>query len=369
MPPTGRRRGRGRRRRSRVSAPGSRLRRPSYTAATPGWSAPGSPGPPGGVAARVGVFGMPTEREFVQVPLHVCEVEVADPVGLLTGRPALRVTAAGVDLAAARHRATLDAFAGYASLMLDPRRLATVDGRAPDPRADPEPVLAALRSGRSTGQAYAHGLADGDTYLVDATRAFPALHPGGSRYRPPSSVAAGYDWAGAVAQALLSHCRRLTVADAVRSTVPFPRIDLAARDLTEPAGRHRDLLAATGHTIVAYDITGPLRVPTVLCYLGSTPAGCASARSPADARSTALGQSLLRYQARANRQPDYAPPPVRALPGRLRGTALRPLPDAEVPDAGTEALLAQGYRPVVVALDHDPEVAAILPYTVHVLLI
>jgi hypothetical protein len=313
-----------------------------------------------GVGDRLGILGTPTEGDAAQVPLHVCEIAVADPVGLLAGRPPARVTAAGVDYATARHRAALRALATYGSLMLDPRRLASVNGRPPRARADPRSLLGALRSGAVDG----HDILHGGTHPVDVYRAFPALRPGRRPYVAPPAVVAAYDWPAAVRQALLAHCRRLTLADAARSPRPFPRVDPA---LGPP--RFTDLLAATGRPLTVYDITGSLGVPTMLCYLGSAPAGCSSALTSRAALDLVLEETLLRHQARTDPHAAYAPPPVRGLPHPpLAGAYATVTDEAVTADAVAAALLARGHRPIAVPLDHDPAAAAILPFTVHVVL-
>jgi hypothetical protein len=116
-------------------------------------------------------------------------------------------------------------------------------------------------------------------------------------------------------------------------------------------------------------VTGTLAVPTVLCYLGATPAGCGSALSLAAALAEGMKQALLHYQARENAQPEYAPPTVPAIPVHLRGntgaySAQQSLTASDL----VERLREQGCCPVAVPLDHDPEVSAVLPYIVHVVL-
>ena len=318
---------------------------------------------------HVGVFGIPTEREFAQIPLHVCEIELSDPVCLLDpAGPATKVIGAGPDFATARHQATLKAFACYASLMIDPRRLDVLDGRPVDAHGDPDRMLSALKNGRSTGMVRGYGVADGSSHLVDVTRVFPALRPIAAPYQPPTGVAAAYDWQEAVARGLTGHCLRMTMNDLTASASPFPWIDLAGAVLDARGHRYRAMLGVIGDPVTVYDVTGPLGVPTMVCYLGSTPAGHASSLSAADALTDALEQALLRYQARVNGQPDYAPSPIRAIPDRLLGSATRPLSDGQVRDmnACAIALAKRGHRVIVVPLDHDPEVNAIMPYTVHV---
>jgi hypothetical protein len=321
----------------------------------------------------VGVFGDPVEREFAQLPLHVCAIEVTDPVGLLhPGRPAAMVTGAGLDFATARWAAARRAFAGYTSLMIDPRQLVPVRPGGIDITADPDDLLLALRRGTVTGLVPGYGLADGGRHLVDAQRVFPALSSPGLPYTPPPGVAAGYDWDEAVTVGLVGQCLRLTIRKMTASSTPFPLIDLASAALDHHGDRYRALLAATGRPVTVYDVTGPLGVPTMLGYLGSVATGCGSSLSRADALTDTLQEMLLHHQAQANRQRDYAPPPAPSIPPALRGTGNVPIAPATAsdPTAATviSALVAHGHHPIAVPLDHDREVHAIMPYTVHVVI-
>ncbi|MGH3769503.1 MAG: hypothetical protein ACRDTX_30885, partial [Pseudonocardiaceae bacterium] len=91
-----------------------------------------------------------------------------------------------------------------------------------------------------------------------------------------------------------------------------------------------------------------------------------------DALRLGLEQTLQYEQARTHQQPDYAPPDVADLPLRARGVSPA---SPRSSDAGdwidrqhrlSAALVRQGYRVVVVPLDHDPVVTAVLPYLVNV---
>jgi hypothetical protein len=317
----------------------------------------------------VGVIGTPAERDFAQVPMHVCEAAVADPVGLAGPAGVVAVTAAGPDFATARHRTALAALATYGSLMLDPRRLASIDGRPVDSSADPDALLEALRQGRSSGTVAAYSVADGSLHHLDAAVVFPALRPAGSAYQAPDGVAAGYDWEEAVERGLLAHCRRLALAAIPAAGAPFPAVAPADADLDPEGRRCLALLAAVGEPVTVHDITGDLGVPTMLCLLGSTAAGAASDRSAADAVTGALGQALLRHQAHADTRAEYAPPPVPDLPQRLRGGAGPLRADLAGGLAAVAAvLLANGYRALAVPLDHDAEVHTVMPNIVHVVL-
>jgi hypothetical protein len=333
--------------------------------------------------ARLGVFGEITEGGFAQLPVHVCQVAVSDPVGLLgPAAPAPVVTGSGVDFAGARYQAALRALETYASLAVDPRRLVTRDGAGlpgpggatpADPHADPfvelHAALARLRAGELEGWVRAFDVAARRPRLLPAGRVFPALtrRPGGP-YRPPLGVAAAFSWAQAVEGGLVAHCRALSVADATAAEEVFPLVDID----TVPAGAdlawYLAMVAALGEPVTVHDVTGPLGVPTVACSLGGRTVAYGCAASTTGALADGLGRLLLAYQARADGEPGYAPDPVPDLPPPLRGSTPRPVAShlpLGVP-ALAAALARRGYHAEAVPLDHDPEVFRAMPYVAHV---
>ncbi|MCC5579625.1 YcaO-like family protein [Microtetraspora sp. AC03309] len=360
------------------------------------------------VGPRAGVLGRPTEREYAQIPLHVCEIEVSDPGRLLTSsdvrsmrpgapgvsadvrsaRPVVSgvsadvrsarpvVTGAGVDFPAARMAAALKAFAMYGALAVDPRRLVDAYGQPlVGPDDDPWEALANLRSGRVTGYVWGSGLVDGEPILVNALAVFPGL---GAAAPVTSGVAAGYAWRQAIVTGLLGLCLNLTLDDlhseddalgAFRS-----RLDLTAMPLDARGDRYRTILAATGRAVALHDITGPLGVPAVVCSLDGSVAGEAAGLTMEDAVRDALEQAVLTSQSQADGRPGYAPTPRARLPERAparlperttSGITRQVRPPVSVADI-VAALERRGMGPVAVPLDHDPEVADVMPYAVHV---
>jgi hypothetical protein len=280
---------------------------------------------------RVGLFGAPSEGGLAQIPLHVCQISVSDPVGLLRGAPLPVVTGAGLDFAAARHRAALRAFACYASLAVDRRRLA---------------------GGFATGYA----LDTGEPVRVPPAVAFPAL----TGEVAPVGAAAAYTWDEAVERGLSAQCQRVTIGE-------IPEVRVARVDL--PPGRYRGMLDAIGLPVAVHDVTGSLGVPTYLSYLDGRPAACASRLDRAAALTDVMEQTVLRYQAETIGVPRYAPPAAPVLPGGQRGRrAVAPRPSVDVP-ATVAALAARGLRAVAVPLDHDKEATRIMPYSVQVVLL
>jgi ribosomal protein S12 methylthiotransferase accessory factor YcaO len=203
---------------------------------------------------------------------------------------------------------------------------------------------------------------------VAATTVFPALR--GRAWPLPTGIVAAYSWRAAVQAALLDLCRRLTIAELPAATTPFPRLDPHRHLPDGPGRRFLSILAAIGGVTVAYDVTGTLGVPTVLCHHDCAPAGCASGRTVAEALEAALLQTVLGYQAARDGWPADAGAPPPTLPARLRGDPVRSGVDDAPHDLTTigAALAGLGHHPVVVPLDHDPEVAAVMPYIATVVL-
>ncbi|MGI5282702.1 hypothetical protein ACQEVF_05160 [Nonomuraea polychroma] len=318
-----------------------------------------------------GVIGEPGEGRFAQIPLHVCTIQVSDPVGLAGSAHVPTVTGAGLDFAQARYRAALRALAAYGSLMVDPRRLVTADGHPlAGPRDDPGPMLAALREEQAAGLIWGHVPGTREACLVDATEAFPWLRAGGGGAVPPVGAAAAYSWREAVEAGVTAQCHQLTVAELATATAPFARLPLGRMRLGARGDRYRAMLAAVGEPLEVFDITGSLGVPTVLCCLDSAPVACASALSAPQAVADALEQVLLHYQTRENGQPAYAPPAAPSFPEPLRGRAPRPPVFRAALDlsAACAALARRGRRVLAVPLDHDPEVTSMMPYIVQVVL-
>jgi hypothetical protein len=291
----------------------------------------------------IGLLGEPSERDLAQIPLRVCEITVSDPVGLLgADTPAPVVTGAGLDFATARYRAALRAFACYASLMVDRRRVREecVPGYALE-SMDPVPVPVSL--------------------------AFPVLDGVAEPYVLPVGVAAGFTWLEAIESGLVGHCLRLTVAEMSTKEQPARRIDLAAVPLGTPGDRYRAMLTAIGRPVTVYDITGSLGVPTFLCCLDGQPAGCASRFDALAALTNTLEQAILHYQATENGQTVYAPPPAPVL--ATRADPVTALPASVDLATAVQALTRLGHRPVAVPLDHDQEMSTIVPHTFRVVLL
>ncbi|MCP2166549.1 hypothetical protein LX83_003417 [Goodfellowiella coeruleoviolacea] len=308
------------------------------------------------VDARTGLFGDLDEEDFTQFPLAVCRTTLSDPFGLLPAwAPAPAVFGHGVGRDSARLAAVLAAFAGYGSLSVDRRRLTpTVDG----------PVVWGL------------DLVTGAVRAVPARLAFPVLTGCRVPYRPPTGAAAGLSWSDALVDGLRQHCvdllvHRLAAAGAAEGPPLDPTLFPLCGTAVGPPPR---LLEALGEPVSARDLTGVLGVPACALRIGRH-AVVAAAPTSAQARSDALRQALLAWQSTVEGQPDCAPAtvPVAWLTSAGEGGAPAScLPvDPGLPDWSrmATALCADGWTPVAVPLDHDPQATRLLPYLVQVVLL
>lgn len=271
--------------------------------------------------ARLGVLGDVSERDFVQLPLNVSAATAAG-----WGRP---VTGAGLSVARARWRAVLGAVTAYAVSTVDTTRL--VDG-----------------------EVRAFRLADGTARLLDPAAVFAT--PGADTV----GAAAGHSWAEAVTAGLLEVCARRT-AEAPGRPV---RLDPAALAPGSEATAYLRMLDILGVPPTVYDVTGPLGVPTLAFCSADRTLAYVSAPHAADALAAGLRATVLAEQSRRSAQPAYAPPPVprldttTAAPGSPRPPRTR--------HQILTALIAAGLDPVVIPLDHDPEMTRIMPFAVRV---
>lgn len=268
---------------------------------------------------RLGVLGEVAERDYTQLPLNMAAATVAG-----WSRP---VIGAGLTVQEARWRAILRGVAGFAVSAVNPG-----------------------------GQVRAARLADGSTRMLPAAEVFVAPD------EDPAGVAAGYTWAEAVSAGLLDACARLPASH----TGPPRRIDPHAAGPDAEALAYLRMIDILGVPLGVYDVTGHLKVPTLAFGTGERTVAVVSAPRAADALPAGLRAVVLDEQARRTGRPECAPSAVPRLD--LAGA-----PDAEPPAPCTEgdliaALLAAGHDPLVVPLDHDPEVHRIVPYIARVVM-
>ncbi|MGW9440040.1 YcaO-like family protein [Streptomyces sp. NPDC055607] len=309
---------------------------------------------------RTGILGPFDESDLPQLPLRVTQVPVAGPAGLLRGKPVV-VNGAALDFEQARLRAARQALAVHASLVVDPRRR--------------------LPSGKSRQEAAVYGvrLRDGEAVPVSERAAFPAWYRvrAGLPYGRPVGLAAAPSWNEAVEQALLDHFCELATTEAFEGTESRhgtpPRLDPSTVPLDQEGRQMLRLLEVARRRVDVLDLTGGCGVPVYAFLLDGTTVVRRAGLSTAEAVREGLRATLLAHQARVARRPDLMPRQGLRLPPR---TGAEEAPTAGVkdlsPGSGTrletlmEMLSATGRQAVVVPLDADPAVSAVLPFIVQV---
>jgi ribosomal protein S12 methylthiotransferase accessory factor YcaO len=318
---------------------------------------------------RLGVLGEVTERDFTQIPLAVSQVPVSDPVRLLgPGAPLPVVTGAGPSRDDARRAAVLRGLALYGSLMVDPRRLHARGETAAT--GDPGEDLAALAARKWHGFVWGYGLADGLPHEVPAAEAFPALRGVRPGCAPPAGAAAGYDWNQAIRRGLIDQCRRLTLAEIAGYRHRITPISWHEAAMDVRGSRYRSMMQIAGGKLDVYNVTGAAGVPALAFCLDGVTIAYTCGFSFGEALRDGLAEVLLWHQARANREPGYAPAPVPPLPGHGRLSRVAACPAWSTNEGAVTARLAQlGWTAIAVPLDHDRGVTAeIMPYLVNVVL-
>ncbi|PZG20521.1 hypothetical protein [Nonomuraea aridisoli] len=332
--------------------------------------------------AEVGLFAEIDEGDLAQLPLHVTSTSVSDPCGRLGAAPRPVVTGAGLTFEEARYRAALAALACAGALTLDERRLVDGQVRAYD-LVDRTSCLLPAETvfGGPPNAATMQGAPPHIGAVPDAppdAGAVPGVPPdavagggpggdavagasAGVGFRVPVGTAAAYSWEEAVAEGLVAQAAALALDAVERAARPYGRAN--------PAGApayHLSMIEALGEELTVHDVTGPLGVPTVVGMLSGGAVAYGAALTMDGAVAACLRDLLLIRQAQLNDQPVYAPPPCRPVPPALRGdheAAARPEMDV---DGLAAAMAAAGHRPLVVPLDHDPAVHAVLPFVVRV---
>jgi len=301
------------------------------------------------VDAELGIFTSVEEGELRQLPLNLTQVTIAGPAG--SPGQQLHAYGAGADVGAARHAATRRACELYAAATVDHRRLV---------------------GGTADRQVWGYDLLTHRPRRVAAAAVFPSLRGELPTAANAPYLGSGTSWAEAVCTALSAVCRAVTVAELAHREDGCPLLDLDAAPLDERGRRHVGNLRAAGVPVAVHEITGALGVPSfAFCLAGRTIAHRSGPDVP-EALGHGLEQLVLAHQAQRSSQPQYAPAGVADLPERLRGTRptrCEPVPPGDRPAQQQRlcrALACAGHRPVAVPLDHDPAVAEVLPYLVHV---
>jgi hypothetical protein len=287
---------------------------------------------------RFGVLGGVSERDYVQLPLNVAAVTVPG-----RARP---VAGAGLSVARARWDAILRGVATYAASTVDLDRLC---------------------GGRTWGLR----LADGAPILVDASAVFtaPTVKPAGPAWADgePVGVAATYSWSEAVTAGLLDSCAHLVATRASHVVRLDPAFVLDVENPSDETAAYLRMLRILALPFEVYDVKGPLPLPTFAFQARTRTVGIASGLTPADALPAGLRAILLDDQAGRNAQPEYAPRRVPQLAPTAQNAKAWPLQCTQ--RELVAALLANRVDPVVVPLDHDPELHRQLPFIVRVVLL
>lgn len=269
---------------------------------------------------RLGALGPVSEGHYEQFPLRVVRVAVSDALSPGASFP---VWGAGADFAQAQDAALRHGLAAYAVRS-----------------------AASVFPGRVTGTA----LADGTIRDVPGEKAFESsVGTGGGETRVE-----------AVERALLDHCLRGPLGVAVPTDKD--RLALDDLELTDAGGRFRDLLLTTGEEVSAYALKAPAGVTAYAFRLGDE-VERGVGFTPAEAAESGLERLLLAHQARSHGQTEYAPSATVSL------WTSSPEADGERYGLLVEALRADGLEPVLVPLDQDPAVRAVLPHLVRVVLL
>ncbi|MFK0264076.1 hypothetical protein ACIQU1_22490 [Streptomyces angustmyceticus] len=274
----------------------------------------------------VGVLRALDEGEFTQVPLHVTEA-------VPRAGGAAPAYGAGTGFAEARRDAALRGLASYAAHHADDRRHGpggTVWGWSPyERRAE----------------------------AVPASRVFATDHEVG--------VAARLCWDDAVADGLAQHCVRLALRDVAQGRARPRPVELEPGSLSPGERRLLDLLHASRGSVEVADIGEALGVPVLAWWQGGRPAAATCGN---EAVAEGLRAALLDRQSAMTDEPAYAPArwDRPGTPAPCGERARLPLPAG--PERMAEALRSRGARPLVVPLDHDPAVHAVLPFLVRVVI-
>ncbi|MGH3846562.1 MAG: TOMM precursor leader peptide-binding protein [Pseudonocardiaceae bacterium] len=322
---------------------------------------------------ELGLFTSIGEGDWHQLPLNVCRVAISNPALLADLDGPLTAVGMGTYLGAARRRAAQRACEVYAASVVDSRRLVQTTGVQTTGVQTTGVQTTGVQGTGQDVQVWGYDLAEQQPRLVPAAQVFPPLRGLVPSVVTAPGVASGWCWAEAVATALAAVCQALTVAGLDVDGAPFPLVDLEpGSTLDEDGSRYAQILRTWDVPVAVYEVTGALGIPSFAFCVGDKTVAYRTELDTRDALRLGLEQTLQYEQARTQQQPDYAPPDVADLPLRARGVSPA---SPRSSDAGdwidrqhrlSAALVRQGYRVVVVPLDHDPVVTAVLPYLVNV---
>lgn len=326
---------------------------------------------------RLGLFTAIDDDKFVQVPLTVYQASLANLMLMKRQSETLNVVAASTDARSARLRVCQRACERYAANLVDRRRLVsheavqqyTLPAISTDQLIGIKPYLTDVET-----WTWALNLHTQQASLIPAIQVFSSLYEKEQETECEVGIASGMTCEEAICQALLDWCHYLTVEELKASQHLYLQVDLARVPMTPEGTYLYDLLKATGEQITAYDVTGPLQVPTFAMCLNDKVVSYSTHCDGAQALSMGLEQVLQKYQSERFQQPEYAVAPVPDLPTTLRSNQLHAIQYTS-PEAWParqvwlmQKFLDNSLRAFVIPLDHDPTLVQIFPYIVRVLL-
>ena len=318
---------------------------------------------------KLGLFTA-LDDHFVQAPLAVYRVHLSHPMFKLQPEP-FSVFAVSTDTSDARMRAMQKACVGYASSLVDRRRLVPheIVQQQPFPVISTDQLIGIKpHSLESELWTWALDLQMVQSALVPAPYVFSSL------CHQEQGMASGKTWEEAICLALLDWCNYLTVEALPEAQQAYRQVDIVWTPMT-PEGFHLyHLLKTTGEQITIYDVTGTLQVPTFATCLGDKVIAYSTHCDVAQALSRGLELALQHYQSELFQQFDYAVSPVPDLPSILRSDQLS-VPQYTSLDTWLDRqewllrqLQSNGLRAFAISLDHDPALVQVLPFIVRVLL-
>lgn len=314
---------------------------------------------------QCGLFTTFTTTPFVQMPLAVYKVHLANPLPGKNQPASFDILAASLDTKEARMRTLFKACECYTIHAMDRRRLLSSEHvrQLSSPVVLTRQLIGATPDSEEEMWTWALDL---QTQQVALVPAFPRL--------PEQGIGSGESWEEAVCQALLSWCNYLTIGQLKDTQQPYLQVDLENIAFT-PEGEHLyRLLKTTGKQLAVYDVTGSLHVPTFAVCLDERVVTYSTHCNPEQALRMGLEQALQHYQSDHFHQAEYALNPVPDCPAHLRSEQVC-LPQALSLETWTvrkewllQQLQASGLHSFAIPLEGDPALTRAFPFLVRVLL-
>lgn len=310
-----------------------------------------------------GLFRYRPDDSTAQSPVHVAEAQVRDPRFDHGWDRAAVVRAVAFDYATARIEAARRALTRYAERFVDPRRLVGASG-APLVPGDtgPAELRAALAAGAPGGLVAGYDLVRDRVVRIPAAAVF--ARRGQSHDPSGDATAAGFgaSWTPALTRALAAHWWR---DPALLGDLPGRPVQVDPTTLDEVGRRCARILEELGELPEVYDHRGRHGM-TVLSFRRGEHILARVAGSAGEAWTEGLTETLFAVQRWVHGERPR-PPRATAPPRRPADEVVADAGALDL-DAAVAGLAATGRSVVVVALDHDPAVATLLPHALKVVL-